>query len=116
MRELAAALDAEVDCRQSNHEGELVDWIQEARSFDGLLFNPAAYTHTSVAIADAVSAVQAPCVEVHLSNTQAREGFRRRSYVAPVSLGVVAGFGAASYLLGLRGLIDYLRSPERTPA
>jgi 3-dehydroquinate dehydratase-2 len=102
-----------VESRQSNHEGQLVDWLHEARTeFDGVLLNAAAYTHTSVALRDAVSACERPVVEVHLSNTQAREAFRHVSLIAPVCLGVVAGFGPNSYALGLRGLIDYLRAPE----
>ncbi|MGE0788042.1 MAG: type II 3-dehydroquinate dehydratase [Sandaracinaceae bacterium] len=111
---LAAQLGARVDCRQSNHEGQLVDWVQEAhRDFDGALLNAGAYTHTSIALRDAIASGATPFVEVHLSNTQAREPFRRRSHVAPVCLATVAGFGALSYALGLRGLIDYLRAPER---
>ena len=98
--------------RQSNHEGQLVDWVQEARDdFDGLLINAAAYTHTSIALRDAISFVGKPTVEVHLSNTAAREAFRHPSMIAPVCVGVVMGFGADSYVLGLRGLIDYLRRP-----
>ncbi len=114
LRALAADLGATLESRQSNHEGQLVDWIQEAEgAFDGLLLNAAAYTHTSIAIRDAIAAVRLPCVEVHLSNTQAREPFRHRSTLAPVCVGVVAGFGPSSYALGLRGLIDYCRAPER---
>ena len=110
---LAAALDATVDCRPSNHEGQLVDWVQEARdAFDGVLLNAAAYTHTSIALRDAIAAAETPTVEVHLSNVHAREAFRRVSHLAPVCLGVVQGFGPNSYALGLRGLIDYLRAPE----
>jgi len=109
---LGEELGAEVEGRQSNHEGQLVDWIHEAREgFDGVLLNAGAYTHTSIALRDAIAAVETPCVEVHLSNTQAREPFRHRSHIAPVSLAIVAGFGPASYALGLRGLIDYLRAP-----
>lgn len=107
---LAQDSDIELTCRQSNHEGTLVDWVQEARTdFDAVLMNPAAYTHTSVALRDAIAAMGKPCVEVHLSNTHARETFRHRSLVAPVCLGSVQGFGAMSYALGLRALIDYLR-------
>lgn len=113
LQQLGQQLGASVDSRQSNHEGQLVDWIQEAREgFDGILLNAAAYTHTSVAIRDAISASETPCVEIHLSNTHAREAFRHHSHIAPVSLGVVMGFGANSYALGLRGLIDYLRAPD----
>ena len=110
---LADELDAVLDARQSNHEGQLVDWIQEAGAdFDGVLLNAAAYTHTSIALRDAIAAAQTPCVEVHLSNVHAREPFRHVSHLAPVCLGVVQGFGPRSYALGLRGLIDYLRRPN----
>ena len=110
-------LGALIDSRQSNHEGQLVDWLHEAvEHFDGVLLNAAAYTHTSVALRDAVKAMGRPCVEVHLSNTAAREAFRHDSLIAPVCVAVVAGFGPNSYLLGLRGLIDYLRAPSRSPA
>lgn len=109
----ALELGAVVDSRQSNREGELVDWIQEARTeFEGIVLNAAGYTHTSVAIRDAIVASETPCVEVHLSNTHAREAFRKESLIAPVCVGVIMGFGAESYALGLRGLIDYLRAPE----
>lgn len=105
--ELAAELSAAVECRQSNHEGTLIDWVHED-GFDGVLINPGGYTHTSVALRDAIAAVPRPCVEVHLSNVHAREPFRRHSYVAPVCVGTVSGFGSRSYTLGLRALIDYL--------
>ncbi|MEC7524106.1 MAG: type II 3-dehydroquinate dehydratase [Myxococcota bacterium] len=106
-------LGALIESRQSNHEGQLVDWIQEARAdFDGILLNAAAYTHTSVAIRDAITACETPCVEIHLSNIHAREPFRHHSHISPVSVGIVMGFGASSYALGLRGLIDYLRAPD----
>jgi 3-dehydroquinate dehydratase-2 len=100
-------LGAEVDARQTNHEGTIVDWIGEARAagFAGILLNPGAYTHTSIAIHDALKAVSLPCVEVHLSNPDAREPFRRRSRVARACIGRVAGFGADSYELALDGLI-----------
>ena len=94
---------------QSNHEGELVDLIGSARGhYDGILINPAAYTHTSVALRDALSACGIPAVEVHLSNIYAREEFRHKSLTAPVCVGVVSGFGEASYLLGLQGLVQAL--------
>lgn len=100
----------EVDARQTNHEGTLCDWIGEAPGkFDGILFNPGAYTHTSIALYDALKAVALPCVEVHLSNPDAREAFRRRSRVAPACVGRVAGFGADSYVLALEGLVRRLR-------
>ncbi len=92
--------------RQSNHEGEIVDWIQEARGEQaaGLVINPAAYTHTSVAIFDALSILDVPIIEVHISNIHARESFRRRSYVSPVARAVVCGFGVQGYSLAITGL------------
>jgi 3-dehydroquinate dehydratase II len=110
LRRLGEELGVSVDCRQSNVEGELVSWIQEAAGrFQGLLFNPAAYTHTSIALRDAVVGIGIPLVEVHLSNIHKRERFRRRSYLAPVALGQISGFGCDSYLLGLRALVGALR-------
>ena len=115
--QLARKEGIHVEARQSNHEGELVKWIQEAKdTFDGLVINPAAYTHTSVALRDAIVAVGLPAVEVHLSNVYRREQFRRRSFIAPIALGQISGFGMASYLLGVQAIIDFLsttRSPER---
>lgn len=106
---IADARGASVDCRQSNHEGALVDWIGEARGqFDGILVNAGAYTHTSLAMRDAIKGVDLPCVEVHLSNPEAREAFRRRSRIAPVCIAKVAGFGAASYRVALTALLDWL--------
>ena len=100
--ERAAELGLEIDFRQSNSEGELVDWIQEARgSADGIVINAGAYTHTSVALLDALAAVDLPVVEVHLSNLFKRETFRHRSYVAPVAAGLIAGFGARGYALAI---------------
>lgn len=110
LKKLAMDLGVSVESRQSNLEGELVTWIQEANAqFEGLVFNPAAYTHTSIALRDAVVGVGIPMVEVHLSNIHRRESFRRRSYLAPVSLGQISGFGPQSYLLGLRALVDALQ-------
>jgi 3-dehydroquinate dehydratase II len=107
----AKVLGCTVDARQSNHEGELVTFIGDAGSkFDGILLNPAAYTHTSIALYDALKAVALPCVEVHLSNPDAREAFRRRSRVAAACIGRVAGFGGDSYLLALDGLVASIRS------
>jgi 3-dehydroquinate dehydratase-2 len=107
---LGKELGVSVETRQSNIEGELVTWIQQAPSqFQGLVFNPAAYTHTSIALRDAVTGVGLPMVEVHLSNIHRREGFRRRSYLASVSLGQISGFGPQSYSLGLRALVDTLQ-------
>ncbi len=107
---LAAQLGVVVECSQHNAEGALVDAIQgaPARGCAGILINPAAYTHTSIAIRDALLAVGLPTVEVHLSNVHAREAFRHHSTIADVVLGRVMGFGPASYLLGLRGLVQGL--------
>ncbi|HBP88590.1 MAG TPA: type II 3-dehydroquinate dehydratase [Nitrospirales bacterium] len=110
LKKLGSELGVSVESRQSNVEGELVTWIQEANArFEGLVFNPAAYTHTSIALRDAIVGVGIPMVEVHLSNVHGRESFRRRSYLAPVSLGQISGFGPQSYLLGLRALVDALQ-------
>jgi 3-dehydroquinate dehydratase II len=109
LEKLAEELMCSLDIRQSNSEGEIVDLIQSAAGrCAGILINPAAYTHTSVAIRDAVSAVGLPSVEVHLSNIHAREDFRSRSFIAPVACGQISGFGADSYLLGLRGLFTMI--------
>ncbi len=111
--QLARREGIHVEVRQSNHEGELVTWIQETRGqFQALVINPAAYTHTSVAIRDAIVAAGLPTVEVHLSNIHRREQFRKRSYIAPVSLGQISGFGPMSYLLGIQAALDYLRMRE----
>ena len=92
--------------RQSNHEGELVDWVQEARSeADGIIINAGAYTHTSIAIHDALRAFDSPIIEVHLSNPAARESFRKRNYIAPLASGTIAGFGALGYLLALDAIM-----------
>lgn len=110
LAQLAAELDVQIDCLQSNSEGTLIDAIQHAReTVDGILINPAAYTHTSVAIRDALSAVALPAVEVHLSNIHTRESFRHVSLTAPVTVGQIIGFGPHSYLLGLRALVGILR-------
>ena len=106
----AAALNIEIEFYQSNIEGELVNKIQEAKSnFDGIVMNPAAYTHTSVAIRDAILAVQIPTVEIHISNIHTREDFRKISLTAPACIGQITGFGANSYKLGLIAIVDYLR-------
>jgi 3-dehydroquinate dehydratase-2 len=111
LRALGSELNVDVQSWQSNVEGELVDRIQAAGpTSDGFLVNAAAYTHTSVAILDALVGVGRPFVEVHLSNVHAREAFRRESLLAPRAAGVVVGFGAESYLLGLRGLVGKLRA------
>lgn len=107
---LAADLGIELACFQSNHEGAIVEAIHGAKAdFDGIVINPAAYTHTSVAIRDAIAAVALPVVEVHLSNVHAREDFRRNSFVAPVAVGQIAGFGVDSYLLGLRAIFSHIK-------
>ncbi len=114
LRVAAGARGTELEILQSNHEGEIVDAVGGApqRGVHGILINPAAYTHTSVAIRDALAAAALPVVEVHLSNVSARESFRRHSLIAPVSVGQIIGFGTESYLLGLRALLDLL---EREP-
>ena len=108
--EAGAARGVAVTCRQSNREGELIDWIHEAArsGAGGLLVNAAGYTHTSVALGDALRAVALPAVEVHLSNTQAREPFRHVSHLAAACIGLVAGFGARSYDHALSALIDFI--------
>ena len=109
IRELGSELSVGVERFQSNHEGEILDYLEEARTrVDGFLVNAAGLTHTSVALRDALVGVGKPFVEVHLSNTAAREEFRHRSLLSPVAAGVVYGFGAESYLLGLRGLVGRL--------
>ena len=110
LRSVAASLDVELTDRQSNHEGDLVDWIgtAKAQGFDGIVINPAAYTHTSVAVRDALAAVRLPAVEVHLSNIHSREEFRHTSLTAPMCIGVVAGFGGTSYEWALRALAAHL--------
>jgi 3-dehydroquinate dehydratase-2 len=109
VRALAQELGVEVDFRQSNSEGELVTWIQQAAgNFGAIVINPAAYTHTSLAMRDAISAVGIPIVEIHISNIHKREPFRHHSYIAEVAVGQIAGFGLQSYLLGLRAAVEYL--------
>ncbi|MBD2306842.1 type II 3-dehydroquinate dehydratase [Chroococcidiopsis sp. FACHB-1243] len=103
-------LQAEVEAMQSNHEGVLVDAIQAAKTeFQGILINAGAYTHTSVALRDAIAAVKMPTVEVHLSNIYQRESFRHHSYIAAVAIGQISGFGVQSYRLGLHALIHHIR-------
>ncbi len=107
VRERAAELKVEVDFRQSNLEGELVSWIQQAKGkFEVIVINAAAYTHTSVALRDAISAVGVPTIEIHLSNVHAREEFRHKSIIAPVCRGQITGFGQKSYILALDAAVD----------
>jgi 3-dehydroquinate dehydratase II len=114
LREEGKKLGVEVTCLQSNHEGILVDAIQQALGkYRGIAINAGAYTHTSVAIRDALSGVKIPTVEVHLSNIYQREEFRHHSYIAAVAIGQISGFGANSYLLGLHALVEYLRQSDR---
>ena len=109
IRSLANELGVEVEIRQSNSEGELVSWIQQsAKEFGAIVINAAAYTHSSVALRDALAATGVPAIEVHISNIYRREEFRKRSLIAEVVMGQIAGFGVNSYLLGLRAAVDYL--------
>lgn len=111
VREEARQLGAKVEFAQSNCEGELVTSIQKTKGvFDAIVLNAAAYTHTSIALRDAISAVQAPTIEIHLSNVYAREGFRQISMLAAVCVGTISGFGVDSYLLGLRAAVNVIRS------
>ncbi len=106
---LAAELGCEVECLQTNHEGVLLDALYGAvRRAKGVLLNPGALTHTSIALRDAVASIPLPVIEVHLSNPHAREPFRRHSWVSPVARGVIQGFGADSYRLGLRALVGWI--------
>jgi 3-dehydroquinate dehydratase-2 len=110
LQEIAQTLGAKVEILQSNHEGELVDAIHRApHRFSGLVLNAGAYTHTSVALCDAIAGVNLPTVEVHLSNLYKREPFRHKSLIAPVAIGQISGFGADSYYLGLQALVRHLQ-------
>jgi 3-dehydroquinate dehydratase II len=112
---LASRRGAKIEIIQSNHEGVLVDAIHNAAgTMDGVLINAAAYTHTSIAIRDAIAAVKLPAVEVHLSNIYKREPFRHHSYLAPVVVGQISGFGAQSYYLGFQALLTYLQEQTVT--
>jgi 3-dehydroquinate dehydratase-2 len=113
VRERAAELKVEIDFRQSNLEGELVGWIQQAKGkFDVIVINAAAYTHTSIALRDAIAASGVPTIEIHLSNVHAREEFRHKSLIAPVCVGQITGFGQKSYILGLEAAFD-VKEPKK---
>ncbi len=110
-RDAAAALGYQVECHQSNHEGVLIDLIHEAGKriktgeVLGVVFNPGAYTHTSIALHDAIKGAEVPVIEVHISNVHARESFRHHSYISPVAAGVIVGMGVQGYVLGIQGLV-----------
>jgi 3-dehydroquinate dehydratase-2 len=115
LKKIAQKAKVQLKIVQSNHEGEIVELIGKTRGkFDAILINPAAYTHTSVAIRDAVSATSVPCVEVHLSNIYQREEFRHNSLIAPVAKGQICGFGTMSYTLGLQAAIDLAKNKKCT--
>ena len=108
---LAKQERVQVEIRHSNQEGELVTWIQDARDrFDAIVINPAGYTHTSVALRDAIAGVAIPTIEVHLTNIYRREAFRHRSYIAGVALGQISGFGPTGYLLGIKAAVEHLKA------
>lgn len=114
VRQQATVRSATMDFRQTNLEGELVSWIQEAKgTFDVIVLNAAAYTHTSIALRDAIAATGVPTIEIHLSNIHAREEFRHKSLIAGVCKGQIAGFGANSYILGLEAAINIIESAKK---
>lgn len=110
LTKIAQENNIQLDCYQSNHEGDIIDKIQEAKNvYDGILLNAGGYTHTSVAIRDAISSVQVPTVEIHLTNIHAREEFRHNSLISAVCIGQICGFGAYSYDLGFNSIVNYLK-------
>lgn len=110
LTKIAQENNIQLDCYQSNHEGDIIDKIQEAKNiYDGILLNAGGYTHTSVAIRDAISSVQVPTVEIHLTNIHAREEFRHNSLISAVCIGQICGFGAYSYDLGFNAIVNYLK-------
>lgn len=117
-RAAAAERGAQADCRQSNHEGQLIDWIHEAGAAQragqlaGVVFNPGAYTHTSVALHDAIKGASLSVIEVHISNVHAREAFRHHSYISPAAAGIVVGFGVDGYVLAIDGLLRKARAAQ----
>jgi 3-dehydroquinate dehydratase-2 len=113
LKQLAKELKVEIDIKQSNHEGQIVDLIQKSNPYSSLVINPAAYTHTSVAIRDAIAAVEIPTVEIHLSNIYKREEFRHKSLISPVAYGQISGFGPESYLLGLRAAVSIATNAKK---
>lgn len=118
LRSVAAELGVEIDCRQTNWEGQLIEWIHGAKQegFAGIVMNPGAFGHYSIAVRDAISGAATPTVEVHISNVYAREPFRHISVIAAVCVGHVAGLGPGGYEWGLRGLVEYLRAQQEAGA
>lgn len=111
IKHLAKELLVSVDIFQSNHEGSLIDTIQSSiNEYNGIVINPGGYTHTSIAIRDAIKAINLPAIEVHLTNIYSREDFRHKSYITPVCIGQICGFGADSYLLGLRAIVNFVQN------
>lgn len=115
IKALAKKLSLEITIYQSNHEGEIVDLIQNSKGYSAIIINPAAYTHTSIAIRDVIAAVKIPTIEVHLSNIYSREDFRQKSLISPVTVGQIFGFGAESYLLAVRAAAHIINATRRRP-
>lgn len=117
LAELAAELNVEVECRQSNYEGDLVNWLHQAAcDAEAVIFNPGAFTHYSIALTDAVAAISIPVIEVHLSNIYAREEFRHHSVIAPAAAGQITGLGVEGYLLGLRAAVKLVKKRREKDA